>query len=282
MRLPRLSPNGSLLSFTILLLLISHIAAQGLPKLPSSDDDSDSSTTDSAAAPTSDSKETDSASATASATDKTQSKTSDMPGLSGLPKLKGDDYPPPSVPPTADAPFMQKSNLPEGTVFICVGAALGFIGFMLLAWRGFLAWSVHRSVRRAAMAQVAKHDGKDPLRGLKTKGPYVSTGPGSTLSLDQLAGGKGGDKVNSTRNSLFFSPTAGAGMQSPANRGSGYLPSGYYAAGNAAPANGASLAHIGAGVPMSNLGNQNRRYSRASLRANSAHKAWSDKQVTTA
>ena len=249
-------------------LLISHVTAQNLPKLPGQGGAA-ATTTAAAAATTTNPKDkakptnTDAAAKTSAKASTTKlpamSTTSDAPGLTGLPKLAGDDYPPPTVPPTAGAPFMQKSNLPEGTVFICVGAALGFIGFMVLAWRGFMAWSIKRSVKRAAIAQTAKYAGKDPLMGLKTKGPYMSPGPGSTLSLDQLgASGKGpASKTHSARNSLFFSPTAGAGINSPGNRGSGYLPSGYYAAGNAAPANGAGMTHIGGGSrPLSHLSNQ--------------------------
>ena len=267
MRLLRLFQDASAMTFLVLILLISHAAAQNLPKLPGQGGAA-ATTTDAAAATTTDSKDkpknTDGAAKTSDKPSTTKipamSTTSDVPGLSGLPKLAGDDYPPPSVPPTAGAPFMQKSNLPEGTVFICVGAALGFIGFMVLAWRGFMAWSIKRSVKRAAIAQTTKYAGKDPLLGLKTKGPYMSPGPGSTLSLDQLgASGKGRPASNrhSAHSNLFFSPTAGAGINSPGNRGSGYLPSGYYAAGNAAPANGAGMTHIGGGTrPLSHLSNQ--------------------------
>ena len=288
MRLLSSRQNGSIILFLVLLLFVSHIAAQGLPKLPSDDDDDkkdDAATTTDAKDDSKDAKET------ATTTDKDAPKTTETsatisetkaptktdeskPGLSGLPKLKGQDYPPPTVPPTADAPFMKKQTVPEGTVFIAVGAALGFFGFMVLAWRGFLAWSVHRSVKRAANAHIAKYEGKDPLVSLKKKTPYAGSGPGSTLSLDQL-GGMGqrrASKTNSAHTSLFFSPTAGAGaggMQAPGNRGSGYLPAGYYASGNAAPAGGNSTTHMGGGVPMSNLANGNRRYSRGNSRGDS-------------
>lgn len=50
-------------------------------------------------------------------------------------------------------------------------------------------------------------------------------------------------------------------MQGPAKRGSGYLPAGYYAAGNSAPGGGMGMTHIGGGG--SGLGNANHRYSRA-------------------
>ena len=282
MRLPAFFQNASVTTLLTLIILIPYITAQNLPKLPDESSDSASKTDTVVATPT-DSKNTDTAKTTDAPT-KTTDKPSDKPsstklpamsstsvvaGLSGLPKLEQDNYPSPSVPPTAGAPFMQKSNLPEGTVFICVGAALGFIGFMVLAWRGFMAWSLHRSVKRVAEAQTAKYAGKDPLLGLKTKSPYMSPGPGSTLSLDKLGASSKmpASKTHSAHNSLFFSPTAGAGMNSPGNRGSGYLPSGYYAAGNAAPASGAGMTHIGGGArPLSHLSNQALQSSRRNSR----------------
>lgn len=158
---------------------------------------------------------------------------------------------------------MQKSNLPEGTVFISVGAILGFVGFVVIAWRGLVAWSLHRSVRRAAVAQSRKYGHKKRKSARRhSSAPFYNQGPGSTLSLDQLAGGgKGGSKSNATRESLFFSPTAGGAGQMPGQRGSGYLPAGYYAPGNSAPGGGSGMTHIGGG--NGNAGNQSHRYSRA-------------------
>lgn len=269
------------------LTLAANVTAQGLPKLPGSNDNNAASSGGSAAA----SSQADTASATGSASgsgsgSNTGSATqtgkpsgtssgsslpaittkSDQPGLTGLPKLAGDDYPPPSVPPTADAPFMQHSTLPEGTVFIAVGAALGFIGMLVIAWRGLVAWSIHRSVKKAAIAHSSKYShGRDPRAGLASKSDFFAPNTASSLTLDHLApSGKGGISKNpSAHNSLFFSPTAGAGMQGPNNRGSGYLPAGYYASGGQAPS---GMTHVGGGggVPMSNLNNarESRRYSR--------------------
>lgn len=50
-------------------------------------------------------------------------------------------------------------------------------------------------------------------------------------------------------------------MQVPTKRGSGYLPAGYYAAGNSTPGGGMGMTHIGGGG--TGLGNPNSRYSRA-------------------
>lgn len=182
----------------------------------------------------------------------------DIGGLpSGLPKIPGQySYPPPSVPPTAGAPYLQHSNLPEGTVFIAVGAALGILGFSVLAWRGLVAWSLHRSVRKAAMQQNLS-DSKAMLRP-PGGGAFYASGPGSTLSLDHLAGGVRSSTNLATKgptpnSSLFFSPTAGGGstLGVPGYRGSGYLPAGYYAAGQQGPGTG-GVTHIGGG--MSNAG----------------------------
>ena len=164
---------------------------------------------------------------------------------------------------------MQKSNLPEGTVFIAVGAILGFMGAAVLAWRGIIAWSLQRSVRRAALGT---HQNDSMLKLTKPNLAHAPTHSGSTHSLERLSAPTG--KLSkqshthahsgpsfpsaSTRNSsLFFSPTAGAGhhssptaaMMASNNRTSAYLPAGYYAApGAAAPASGAGTTSVGSGA----------------------------------
>lgn len=169
---------------------------------------------------------------------------------------------------------MQKSNLPEGTVFIAVGACLAFLGACVLAWRAMVAWTINRSVKRAAMASVMASD-------VKTKyGPggnlYAMPG-GSSLSLDALtSAGKpvssGGNKKENRKStqptadpsSLFFSPTAGqrnsAYMPINQNRSSTYLPAGYYATPGAQAAGGRDSMVMG-GAPS--LQPTSHRYSRA-------------------
>lgn len=182
------------------------------------------------------------------------SSSTDGAGLpNGLPTLPGGfKYPAPSVPPTSNAPYMQKSNLPEGTVFICVGAVLGFVGLVILAWRGLVAWSINRSVKRAALKQSYQTyglgDAKSLLRGHKA--PY-SDGPGSTITLEKLGSGHHHQRTNTANSngrtpnsSLFFSPTAGAGMHT-SHRNSGYLPAGYYAAGTSIPGSANGTTTIG-------------------------------------
>ncbi|KAJ4337346.1 hypothetical protein N0V95_008358 [Ascochyta clinopodiicola] len=203
-------------------------------------------------------------------------------GLSGLPTLAGVGVPNQQVPDTAGALFMQKSDLPDGTVFICVGAILGFLGACVLLWRGLVAWSLHRSVKRAALAQnLADMKAMSAVPG-KKRGMYTHVAGNSTMSLDHLAAAPtghsrpqkpfaqppGGTPPRST-SSLFFSPTAGGagGLAAAGNRSSNYLPAGYYASGNAAPAGGAPTAHVGghAGhLSTNSLALPGNRFSRAS------------------
>jgi hypothetical protein len=181
--------------------------------------------------------------------------------LEGLPTLAGVGVPIMKVPDTAGAAFMQKSDLPDGTVFICVGAILAFFAAAVLAWRGLVAWSLHRSVKRAAMAQnMADIKTMSAVPG-KKRGMYNVVGANSTMSLDHLAAAPigsskmakpfaqapGGTPPGKSASSLFFSPTAGGttGLRDSVNRSSTYLPAGYYATGNAAPAQGSPITHIG-------------------------------------
>ncbi|KAL3418219.1 Vacuolar membrane protein [Phlyctema vagabunda] len=178
---------------------------------------------------------------------------------SGLPKLSGGyTVIPASVPPTNNAPYMQVSSLPEGTVFIIVGSILGFFGMSVLLWRGLVAWSLHRSVKRANMQQYMPVDAKSQFR--TPAAPfYKYTDRDSTISLSGL--GKGGKKSGrpqsgtmpaASASSLFFSPTAGV-SNTPGNRGSNYLPAGYYAAGASAPGNGQGTTNVSPGPYQSNI-----------------------------
>jgi hypothetical protein len=176
---------------------------------------------------------------------------------------------------------MQKSDLPDGTVFICVGAILAAFAAAVIAWRGLVAWSLHRSVKRAAMAQnMADMKAMSAVPG-KKRGMYNVVGANSTMSLDHLAAAPigsskaskpfaqapGGTPPSKSTNSLFFSPTAGgaAGVRDSMNRSSTYLPAGYYATGNAAPAGGAPMANVGgANLSANSLASPGNRYSHRS------------------
>jgi hypothetical protein len=164
---------------------------------------------------------------------------------------------------------MQTSSLPEGTVFIAVGAILGFLAMSVLLWRGLVAWSLHRSVKRASQ-HTSMSDTK-ALFGQNSAPVYGKyKDRDSTIELAG-AGGKNTRKSHrpstapgaASVSSLFYSPTAGVAMQNPGNRGSNYLPAGYYAAGASAPGNHQSHVSIGQGpsISLSNLGPQAQGYS---------------------
>jgi hypothetical protein len=222
-------------------------------------------------------------SAAASQTSNSDFPTVTQPGngvrLSALPTLAGVGIPDMKVPDTAGAAFMQKSDLPDGTVFICVGAILAFFAAAVLAWRGLVAWSLHRSVERAARAQnMSDLKAMSAVPG-KKRGMYNVVGANSTMSLDHLNAAPIGTSKASKRttvveapgksaSSLFFSPTAGgaAGVQNSNNRSSTYLPAGYYATGNAAPAQGSPTTYVGGQQNLSanNLAMPGNRFSHRS------------------
>ena len=205
-----------------------------------------------------------SAQTTATFPDATTTMPSTFAGLTGLPTIAGAGVPTIIVPYTANAPFMQKSSMPEGTVFIAVGGVLAFLGACVLLWRGLVAWSVNRSVKRAALASIRgteKPGAWGGGHGYNSKAAYYKEyEAGSSMSLDHLTSSgktqKPG-KEESNRNSsapppagLFFSPTAQATNRASSysvdNRGSAYLPAGYYASPSAeAPAGGRNSTVIG-------------------------------------
>lgn len=145
-----------------------------------------------------------------------------------LPTLPGSySYPPPAVPPTKNAPFMQKSNLPQGTVFIAVGAILGAFAVAILIWRIVVSYLLHRSVRRATLAQQVAND--------KNSYPppaapfYKYSDQASSVSLSNAPAARSARKSRGpipsstpSQSNLFFSPTAPAASVVPrvANRGS--------------------------------------------------------------
>ncbi|KAM0721862.1 hypothetical protein Q7P37_002787 [Cladosporium fusiforme] len=193
-----------------------------------------------------------------------------------LPTIAGAGIPTMVVPYTANAPFMQHSSLPQGTVFIVVGAVLAFLGACVLFWRALVAWSINRSVKQAAIASVTGSEkasknwggsstGYNPVKG----GLYKDTG--SSMSLEALnAAGKPLKSDNPRKQpppeGLFFSPTAQHRMsdanlgsrpvsQVMGNRSSTYLPAGYYAN---------SSAQAGGGAPASTIGGNLAPYARHS------------------
>lgn len=203
-----------------------------------------------------------------SSTDGATGLATDLPTIAGAYKIVA-----PSVPPTADAPYMQYSKLPEGTVFIAVGAILGFMALAVLLWRGLVAWALHRSVKRAAMAQNLSHE-KSMFRA-PVASFYRYKDHESSLSLANMkaANRKSSRPPTATmpgttnQASLFFSPTAGAagaGINQAGNRASSYLPAGYYAAGAAQAGGGHPATHSGnqQSISMTNLAGRD-SYARA-------------------
>ncbi|GAM89209.1 hypothetical protein ANO11243_072460 [Dothideomycetidae sp. 11243] len=169
--------------------------------------------------------------------------------ISNAPTIAGVGVPTLVVPYTANAPYMQKSDLPEGTVFIAVGAVLAFLGFCVIAWRALVAWSINRSVKRAALASIMASETKNPggwaSNPFKPAGGFYSQAPGgSSLSLNEHTNKRGApfrNPVPSNASGLFFSPTASntnatanipmTGLNHNGNRASTLLPAGYYASG---------------------------------------------------
>lgn len=152
---------------------------------------------------------------------------------------------------------MQKSSLPEGTVFIAVGAVLAFLGACVLLWRGLVAWSINRSVKRAALASLRGSEKVSSAWSSGRGGVYKEIGAGSTLSLDALT--SSGKPIRSNLRddirrestpppNLFFSPTAktpGGHMNNNGSRNSSYLPAGYYASPSSQAAGGAVSTTVG-------------------------------------
>ncbi|WPH03631.1 Hypothetical protein R9X50_00651400 [Acrodontium crateriforme] len=176
--------------------------------------------------------------------------------LTGLPTIAGAGIPTIVIPNTANAPYMQKSTLPQGTVFIAIGAILAFLGACVLVWRGVIAWSINRSVKKAALASML--GGSEKLSSAWGPTGYQSAKNGmykdlgSSMSLDVL--NSNGKNIKSQHDAkrdstapagLFFSPTANPSGGIGANRSSTYLPAGYYAAPSAQAAGGSGATTIG-------------------------------------
>lgn len=205
---------------------------------------------------------------TASVTDAPSLTTSDgtsvFQPITNAPTIAGAGIPELFIPWTAGAPFMQKSSLPEGTVFIAVGGVLAFLGACVILWRGMVAWSINRSVKRAALASVGASEkstwgggGGGGYRTVSQKQPSPYKDAGSSMSLDQLtSAGKPmkphfRDSTIERRDTppadLFFSPTAKVSNRESmlSHRNSAYMPSGYYASPNSAAAGGATGTTLG-------------------------------------
>jgi hypothetical protein len=150
-----------------------------------------------------------------------------MPTNSALPTLPGGyNYPPPTVPPTAGAPYLATSRLPENFVFIVVGAVLGFILVLVIGWRILMSWSINRSFKRDAShaggaGAIGTH--YTPLTDMK-KNPAAFQSGHDMADLSKLP------RSFSSVPSLFFSPTAEVAKQGqrPPSSHHSHLPAGHY------------------------------------------------------
>ncbi|KAL9528572.1 hypothetical protein SMMN14_07709 [Sphaerulina musiva] len=239
-------------------------ASTGEPTTAASTAESSAETTGDAATTDSTASGGTAAQTTATFPDATSTSSGTTFRLTDLPTIAGAGVPTIVVPYTANAPFMQKSSMPEGTVFIAVGAVLAFLGACVLLWRGLVAWSVNRSVKRAALASIRGTEKPGAWGGghYNSKSAYYKEFEGgSSMSLDHLTSSgkaqKPGKNEEGHRHSsaappagLFFSPTAQASNRASTysvdNRGSTYLPAGYYALPSGdAPAGGRNSAVLG-------------------------------------
>ncbi|KAK0727270.1 hypothetical protein B0T26DRAFT_625371, partial [Lasiosphaeria miniovina] len=155
---------------------------------------------------------------------------------------------------------MNRSTLPDGTVFIAVGAILGVFGLAILAWRGIVVCLLHRSVERANLEQHRQNDKAatfppPPAPFYKfldrDSSPSIPGGPATRKSHRGPT-----PSATPSQTNLFFSPTAqgsssAAGVASQGNRDSRFLPPGFYA--SSAAATGAPGHGHGNSISMSNL-----------------------------
>lgn len=128
-----------------------------------------------------------------------------MPTLSST----GVPLPTVTVPSNSNNPFMAQSNMPEGTVFIAVGAILGGIVAAVFAWHIVLALVHKRTVRKFNDAYAAGSDrlyteSKPRYRDVEA-GRTGASGPASAGSPRDPGSGSTRSMINS---GLFFSPTA--------------------------------------------------------------------------
>lgn len=143
-------------------------------------------------------------------------------GSASAPTLTGAfNYPPPSVPPISNAPYMQSSRLPDNFVFIVVGAALGFIVLVVFTWRLMSSWAMNRNSKNFATS--ASGPSYAPISDSK-KNPAAQSGH-DMADLSQLP------RSFSSVPSLFFSPTAEAARQTQ-RPVSHHLPAGHYRDGS--------------------------------------------------
>ncbi|QIX00112.1 hypothetical protein AMS68_005629 [Peltaster fructicola] len=191
-------------------------------------------------------------SATATAVSTVTSGSSVFTISSGYPTIAGAGIPTMIVPNTAGAPFMQQQTMPEGTVFIAVGAVLAFLGACVLLWRGAVAWKNIKELGGAgsgynpAFKGATYHD----LGSSVSMEALTPTGKQMKTHFKDIDSGR---STPPPAANLFFSPTAQGrnvnSIYSEGNRNSSYLPAGYYAQPSSQVAGGNRNTVIGGTVP---------------------------------
>lgn len=142
---------------------------------------------------------------------------------------------------------MNHSTLPDGTVFIAVGAILGAFGLAIIAWRTIVLCLLHRSVERATLAQYAANDKASTFppppsqfhKFLDRDPSPVGGAAGAIAGRIHRKSRGPAPAATASQTNLFFSPTAGpggsTGIASSSTRDSRYLPSGFYASASPMP-----------------------------------------------
>lgn len=121
-----------------------------------------------------------------------------------------------TVPSTRDNPFLRTSNLPDGTVFICVGAILGALIAAIVIWRIAAGIALKKRIREAEKADIIANGENRALLGhnanvlaLNSRDPTLN---GSALDLGAKDEKKHYAKARMSgipsQGGLFFSPTA--------------------------------------------------------------------------
>lgn len=140
-----------------------------------------------------------------------------------LPTLSNTGVPVPTVtvPSNSNNPFMSQSKLPEGTVFIAVGAILGGVAAAVFAWHLALAFLHKRSLKKFANANNMGYtatplmaDNKDfygNTYGAQGYGAALAAGRGGSALPQDMKTTMDSSHDRSSRminSGLFFSPTA--------------------------------------------------------------------------
>jgi len=180
------------------------------------------------------------------------------------------------IPNVADNPFLEKSNYPDGTVFIIVGSCLAGLALLVIGWRTAYVWCLHRQTKERRKQQKYTEMGEQrpyaAVNGTSSNGAVNNNNPfARDISMEYLRPGDrksqvslfsrpstGRTATNQPRpvssvdpvipsNVQFYSPSAHPGGSTAAalgtqaaDRSSAYLPAGYYLRDASPAANGSA------------------------------------------